>query len=35
VMRMSNPKLHQKPVFASGPLILTFAKVPPTPGYKC
>jgi hypothetical protein len=22
-----NPKLHQLPIFASGPLILTFAKV--------
>src|SRR3984957_16517471 len=27
VERMSNPKLHQKPIFAGGPLILTFAKV--------
>src|SRR5271169_3272994 len=26
--RMSNPKLHYKHKFASGPLILTFAKVP-------
>jgi hypothetical protein len=25
-MRMSNPKLHQQLKFASGPLILTFAK---------
>jgi hypothetical protein len=25
-MRMSNPKLHYKFIFASGPWILTFAK---------
>jgi hypothetical protein len=25
---MSKPKLHQQPEFASGPLILTFAKMP-------
>jgi hypothetical protein len=31
-MRMSNPKLHQESMFASGPLNLTFAKVPASPG---
>jgi hypothetical protein len=24
---MSNPKLHWNPIFAGGPMILTFAKV--------
>src|SRR6516165_5947843 len=32
---MSNPKLHQKPIFASGPLIPTFAKVPAEKGCEC
>jgi hypothetical protein len=35
VKRMSNPKLHQQPRFASGPLILTFAKVPAEVGCEC
>jgi hypothetical protein len=29
---MSNPKLHSNPLFAGGPLILTFAKVPAAKG---
>src|SRR5690242_9196806 len=33
--RMSNPKLHQNLIFASGPLILTFAKVPAATGCEC
>jgi hypothetical protein len=33
--RMSNPKLHWNPIFASGPLILTFARVPAAMGGEC
>ena len=33
--RMSNPKLHQNLIFASGPLILTFAKVAAEKGCEC
>jgi hypothetical protein len=33
--RMSNPKLHQKPIFASGPSILTFATVSAAMGSEC
>jgi hypothetical protein len=32
---MSNPKLHQELIFARGPLILTFAKVPAEQGCEC
>ena len=32
VNRMSNPKLHQNPLFAGDPPILTFARVPPQTG---
>jgi hypothetical protein len=32
---MSNPKLHKKPIFASGPMILTFAKVAAAKGCEC
>jgi hypothetical protein len=35
VKRMSNPGLHQKAIFANGPLILTFAKVPAETGCEC
>src|SRR5215467_4815831 len=28
-MRTSNPKLHEQQYFASGPLVLTFARIPP------
>ena len=33
--RMSNPKLHQHPMFASGPMILTFANVAAEKGCEC
>jgi hypothetical protein len=33
--RMSNPKLHWKPIFATGPLILTFAREPAEKGCEC
>jgi hypothetical protein len=32
---MSNPKLHQRLKLASGPLILTFAKVSAATGSEC
>jgi hypothetical protein len=32
---MSNPKLHYKHIFASGPLILTFANMPAETGCEC
>jgi hypothetical protein len=32
---MSNPKLHENLIVASGPLILTFAKVSPEMGCEC
>jgi hypothetical protein len=32
---MSNPKLHYKSKFGSGPLIPTFAKVPAATGCEC
>ena len=33
--RMSNPKLHQYLIIASGPLILTFAKMLAATGCNC
>jgi hypothetical protein len=33
--RMSNPKHHSNLEFASGPMILTFAKVPAEKGCEC
>jgi hypothetical protein len=32
---MKKPKLHWKLIFASGPLILTFAKVSAATGCEC
>jgi hypothetical protein len=32
---MSNPKLHWNPIFAGGPLILTFAREPAEKRGEC